>query len=274
MDNICISTNPVAQHDINTRPSSIKYMLPYNKGEFGEILCINNMYNLIHSNPDKIKNLLGLHNDEIVELIDVQTHLPINGSVKKAPARQKADCCIKVGNRKIFISIKTSHGANPSVINHTPRSAKVFQDGGDLNYLVDNLDHIVISMNMLRNSDRGTEDIKISQLEKLISAQESALKEVISYFVFDGTGQYKANYTINGILCVNDPTDITTWSFFDCPDRASRLKYIDMIYPKLILSMRDKGMPKDEYRLVQCRPWIFESNGKSKGSLHVRMSTR
>jgi hypothetical protein len=32
----------------------------------------------------------------------------------------------------INCSIKCYHGAKPSILNHTPRSANVFQNGGDL----------------------------------------------------------------------------------------------------------------------------------------------
>ena len=51
-------------------------------------------------------------------------------------------------------------------------------------------------------------------------------------------------------------------------------KYIESIYDNIVISLRDKGMPKvlNEY----CKPWVFKdikSNGliKHKGSLHVRI---
>ena len=105
-----------------------------------------------------------------------------------------------------------------------------------------------------------------------ISSIEKTLKSVIEYFIFDGTGQTKAMYPVNAILNIRDSTNIFTWNFINCPNKESRSGYIETVYPKLILSMRDKGMPSDSGKFEKCLPWIFETKGKSKGSLHIRIS--
>ena len=62
---------------------------------------------------------------------------------------------------------------------------------------------------------------------------------------------------------------------FNCNNYKSKLKYSRSIYNRIIISMRDKGMPKNKN--ILCEPWIFyqekENNIiKEKGSLHIRLT--
>jgi len=63
-------------------------------------------------------------------------------------------------------------------------------------------------------------------------------------------------------------------TFIKCNNIQNKKTYIESIYNKIIISLRDKGMPRlmHEY----CNPWTFDdikTDGsiKHKGSLHIRI---
>ena len=62
--------------------------------------------------------------------------------------------------------------------------------------------------------------------------------------------------------------------FKKCDNIQNKKEYIESIYDKIVISLRDKGMPKviNEY----CKTWIFDDikpdgSIKYKGSLHIRI---
>ena len=66
-------------------------------------------------------------------------------NLRKASSCFKADCkirMIRTGN--IYTSsIKSKNGTNPAILNHTPRSAKIFREDGLLHDCIDCLDKVI-----------------------------------------------------------------------------------------------------------------------------------
>ncbi len=84
----------------------------------------------------------------------------------------------------------------------------------------------------------------------------------------------KSKYPANSILEIQEPNDIKKWKFYNCIDNKKKNEYVKNIYDRIILSMRDKGMPNKKN--VLCDPWIFRQMKeneiiKEKGSLHIRL---
>ena len=94
--------------------------------------------------------------------------------------------------------------------------------------------------------------------------------DILSYFVFDGTGKRESKCKSNAIITYQGDKII----FRKYDNIQNKKVYIESIYDKLFISLRSKGMPKvmNEY----CKPWVFydinpDGSIKHKGSLHIRM---
>ena len=114
-----------------------------NKGELGEILVIRKLFE--YSKINDIFNLVKIFGNDAdmgIKVLDIESDKPIlnDNSIKKTKSTIKPDCLIQFNktNTYQYISIKCKHGANPTILNHTPRSAKCFQPGGDLNIYLPN----------------------------------------------------------------------------------------------------------------------------------------
>lgn len=81
-----------------------------------------------------------------------------------------------------YTSIKSFNGASPTIINHTPQSAEVFQNKYLLNELK-NLDIYVKEYIQKRNNNEINEDIKLTNLQCFSkpSIRKSFIK-TITYF--------------------------------------------------------------------------------------------
>jgi hypothetical protein len=200
----------------------------------------------------------------------METQLPITNIdlIKKAPSLSKADCLIKFIKTKelIYISIKCQNGSPPTILNHTPRSANVFST--DLKDELNTLDSIINKLNEKRKNNEVGEDIQIKNID-LSEEEKNCLINTVAYFTFDGSGKCKSKYQCNSILEVNIINDSKTWKFIKCNTIEDKKKYVESIYNRLVLSIRDKGMPKNIPE--SCKPWIIEMNSKKKGSLHIRL---
>ena len=179
---------------------------------------------------------------------------------------------MKKTNNVYSISIKSKNGANPSILNHTPRSAKIFQEGGILNDHVCCLDKIIQEYIYKRVNKIIGEDTPISKLMSL--KDDYLLKEkfleILSYFVFDGSGKGYSKCKSNAIMTYQ--RDKIIFKKYD--NIQNKKVYIESIYDKIVISLRDKGMSKvmNEY----CKPWVFndikpDGSIKYKGSLHIRI---
>lgn len=269
----------------NIEVANIKYVnkeikitdknITYNKGEIGEIFVLKKIFEL----KNDCKILINIFGNDIIdgyELYDIDGGIIINKEqIKKSKSKSKADCIIelKKTNIKYFISIKCTNGSLPSILNHTPRSAKVFNKDGELFNNLEKLDELIKLLNEERKKGNVCEDIFLSN--KFINIENDIkqnLLTVIKYFVFYGSGSGISNNPVNSILEISDPNDINKWKFINCDDDIKKIEYISKIYNKIVISMRDKGMPKDKNKLEICKPWIFyDKNNKKKGSLHIRI---
>ena len=95
--------------------------------------------------------------------------------------------------------------------------------------------------------------------------------ELLSYFVFDGTGSGDSRCKANSVLYYEKDHTI---SFIKCCELEEKKTYIESRINSCIISLRDKGMPKSIPDT--CNPWVFndcKDNGstKYKGSLHIRI---
>ena len=122
-----------------------------------------------------------------------------------------------------------------------------------------------------RNKKIIGEDTPINNIESLKdSLIKNKFMDVLAYFVFDGSGKGYSKCKANAIITYQDEKMI----FIKCENIEEKKAYIKTIYDTIILSLRDKGMPKviSEY----CKPWVFNDskpNGliKYKGGLHIRV---
>ena len=171
------------------------------------------------------------------------------------------------------MSIKCKHCANPAILNHTPRSANAFQNPDLLNNHLLILDSFIKNINHLREKNIFGEDIPIKKIDNIDKETKKILIEVLKYFVFEGSGSKLSQNPSNSILEIIDPYDYEKYIFIQCIDDIQKEKYIDSIYNKIIISMRDKGMQKNISELS--KPWVFEHNKngliKYKDRLHIRI---
>ena len=259
------------QMNIHCRP---KLLIGRSKniGQRDEVLCIKR---LLSFDTKQLVSIFGGRARSGIIVRDVNTGVPIS-IIKKSPSRCKADVIIEfIGTKEIRkISVKSNNGAPYAVLNHTPRSAYVFQQGFLKPYLAD-LDYVVMRMNKQKYMDESTEDINIEDLKYLLRRHAFALKKVLMYFIFNGSGSGDSKIQSDSILLI-DGDDL---EFVDCYHDADKMKYIELLYHKIKLSMRNKGMPKKpkkmtrsskskyDDRIKKCNVWIYGA----KGSLHIRV---
>lgn len=271
-------TNKKDTNEIDSKKNNIfhedKHII-YNKGEIGEIVTINKLYDL----KNDCKKLIHIFGDDILEgyeLYDMDGNIILNKEqIKKSKSKSKADCIMELKKTKVkyFISIKCTNGSLPSILNHTPRSAKVFCETGELFNNLEKLDKLIKLLNEERKKGNVGEDIVISNnLINIDNDLQENLLDVLKYFMFYGSGSGISKNPVNSILEISEPNDITKWNFINCDDDIKKIEYIKKIYNKIVISMRDKGMPKNKNKLEICNPWIYnDKNNKKKGSLHIRI---
>ena len=207
----------------------------------------------------------------------------------KAGSGYKADIVIyfKKTGKISKISIKCWDGSEPSLMNHTPRRAVVFQENGKLNQCVKNLDKFIDEYKKMRSSGECAEDVSIMDILECVpvddrDAVKKTLIEVTAYFTFDGTGTYESKCPADSVLNITDSKDPSTWKFEICDTPEKKNEYIESKLPRLRVSLRSsKGMPdptKKDYKLKlqACEPWVFIVKNQEtgvivyKGALHIR----
>jgi hypothetical protein len=248
-----------------------------NTGEKGEVLSLLELFHLNQMHEfNKLTDIFGEEASEGISILNMDTDDEIVDitQLSKAPSDYKADCKIRMKktNNVYSTSIKCKNGANPSILNHTPRSAKIFQEGGLFHDHVSYLDTILEEYIYKRNSKIICEDTPIS---KLMCLKDPSLKEkffkILAHFVFDGTGKGYSKCKSDAIMTYRS----NEISFEKYDTIQKKIKYIESIYDQIVISLRDKGMPK--VLNAYCKPWVFyeikpDGSIKHKGSLHVRMT--
>jgi hypothetical protein len=247
-----------------------------NKGENGELFIIRYLYNN-RNNSEIIYKLFGI-NSAII-LIDPISNLDIIdvNNIRKSSGFYKADIIVYFIKINIYykISIKCNDGGPPTLLNHTPLSAKCWNTEKLKKYLPI-LTKIINDLNNKRKSGIYKEDIKIMNITNINDREKKCLINVLVYFIFNGTGSCESKCPADSILFVDNTSNIlNTTSFYDCKKNYMKKKYVEKNLPNLKLSLRDKGMPIKKLQLDICRPWIYEDidkegNIKLKGALHIR----
>ncbi|MGI6244071.1 MAG: hypothetical protein ACOYJK_11210 [Prevotella sp.] len=196
-----------------------------------------------------------------------------SAKVEKAPSGYKADVFIN----QIGISVKSTSGAAPSIINTTSRLGVInvlsLINGVD-DVCIEPMDYMVEKYWKKRLSGIITEDTRVSDNQcpflsygKDIDSR-SYLKPIVNYFCFDGTGKGFSPQRAEVILVCSDPTDENTWDFFD------KTNYFDFIWLKLIFSIRSQRYGK-ALNQPENQPWVrkLSKDGKEKtyGLLNLRV---
>lgn len=252
-----------------------------NVGELDEIKVIAKLFRMSKSDKPKKKlkliELFGQNARDGIIVLDPTTLkeiIDIN-SIKKSSRFYKCDCAIKfISTQEILkISIKSFNGKNPAIINHTPRSANVFQSGvlqQDIPYL----DQFISIINNKRINKESKQDIFLRDITINDKIKES-INNTLKYFIFKGSGSRISKLESNCILYVNT-FRIRKWTFYNCIEEKDKDKYVSSIYDKCIVSMRSKGMPNNKDKLTLSKPWIYKDTQKGKillkGSFHVRVN--
>jgi hypothetical protein len=245
-----------------------------NIGERDEVLCVTH---LLSFDINKLVSVFGTRAKSGIIVRDVRTGNPVTiPNISKSPPWCKADVIVEFIDTKEIrnISVKSNNGMPYAVVNHTPRSAHVFQHGSLNTYLAD-LDYVVMRMNKQKYMSESAEDINIEDLKYLLRRHIVVLKRLLMYFVFCGSGSGDSKVQADSVLLI-DGGDL---KFVDCYHDVDKKKYIDSLYPKIKMSMRNKGMPtkpknmtrasqkKYVTRMELCNPWMYGT----KGSLHIRI---
>ena len=249
-----------------------------NQGENDEILYKKKLYEN-RSNIEYLVNIFGNDACEGIEIINPTTKLPYVSieQIKKAPSGSKADVIIlfKHTNVMRYPSMKSLRGAKPSILNHTPRSANVFQTTlqpciGELDLLAK--EYINNTKNKIMNERRNVvfgEDIEFRDLKSFHDEKiKTSFMKMLSYFIFTGTGKKLSPIECDSILVINKDGSL---KFIDCGSEEKKMNYVETIIEQCRISFRPKGMPK---KIVDdCLPWIYtdDVNGKQCGSIHVRL---
>lgn len=247
-----------------------------NNGDKDEILLLIELFYM--NQTSRFNELVDIFGEEAVEGIVIrdttQTVMRDISEFTKAGASFKADCIIEMvqSTSIYYISVKSKRCANPAILNHTPRTAKVFQTDGVLYDSLNSLDVILNEYIDKRSNKLTGEDISIKNLECTEDPEiQSKFINVLSYFVFDGSGKGYSSCRANAVIHYEDGKI----NFIKCRNDKEKKEYIQGIYDKMVISLRSKGMPKfiSEYN----KPWIFDYVNidgviKNKGSLHIRIN--
>jgi len=241
-----------------------------NHGEKDEILYKKYIFEN-RANIDFLTNIFDTSACDGIEIINPNTKTPYNSieQIKKASRVSKPDIIILFKDTNVirYCSIKSLRGAKPSIVNHTPRSAKVFQT--TLHHCLLDIDKIAKEYNDKRKERKIGEDIAFGKLQSFNDENVRInFIEMISYFLFTGTGSRISPNECDSILVINKDGSIT---FIDCDTDEKKKNYLDSIIHNCIISFRNKGMPTKMNDV--CIPWIYtnEITGKLCGSIHVRL---
>jgi hypothetical protein len=242
-----------------------------NKGEADEFKCKKELYEKKMDTAYCIA-LFGEKAKEGIEIIN-----PINGRPyehiseipRKTKGSSKSDITVMLKHTQdlLHISVKSLRGQMPSILNHTPRSANVFQSGPLKDYL-NNLDLLANEYHAKRTEKTIAEDVKLCKLSSFANEliKKSILKMLV-YFIFDGTGFKEADPKCNAILIMNKDDSKT---YIPCATDEEKEAYVNTIIDGCVLSYRNKGMRKKS--LEQDLPWVCKYAEKDCGAIHIRLS--
>jgi hypothetical protein len=234
--------------------------------------------NIGESDEIRIKKYLFINQSNIAFLLPIFGDMASEGitmpystieQIKKAGTRSKCDLEIvfnKTG-QTFYVSIKSIKGQKPSILNHTPRSAKVFQTG-ELTVTLPYID--ILLMEYIDKRKKGTigEDVFIHRLDSFNNTDvKNSVIKILIYFIFKGTGSKLSPKECNSMIIGNKDDSLT---FIPCVTEEEKVAYINTMIEKCVISLRPKGMPKQTNE--QCKPWVYtDEAGRDRGSIHIRV---
>lgn len=184
-------------------------------------------------------------------------------NIKKSSTYSKTDISI---NGKRF-SLKETNGAPAAIINHTTRPG-FERICNQLGVDISKLDQIMENYWNLRQKSIIKEDTKISDANCPFKTHKDFLKPIINYFIFDGSGSRNSTFPADTILEIDYKNIPRSMRMIGKDD------YFKEVWPKLIFSVRSKGMPPsypncDNKESIAI--WTRRADNLLKGSLHVRV---
>lgn len=229
--------------------------------------------------PRIIEKLISLRGRSVIPFGTIESVADFRGReypadtprsrILKAPTFAKRDIIV---NQEGY-SLKSTRAARPAIVNHTTRE-KWVRVCEKIGVHIDMLDIMVSEYWQLREQYRIGEDVATNNnLCPFGNTQERRLylKDLINYFLFDGTGSKDSPYPADYILEFTDPLDPTVWKILD------RNSAFDFMWPKIVFSIRSKkGMPPDYPRMSDVRkkalikPWVRYIDEDYRGALHIR----
>jgi hypothetical protein len=249
-----------------------------NKGEADELKCKKTLFENRKNIPYGVK-LFGNDAEEGFEVINPTNGIPyedISELTKKTKSTSKSDITILfIKTQKLKnISIKSMRGKPPSILNHTRRSANVFQVG-DLKDDVINLDILAKEYHAERKKEgenKKGEDIKLCKLNSYANDDvKKSILTTLKYFIFTGTGKKKSNPECNAILVMKKDGSKTYNSCNTEEEKEAYVKnYIDIDH--CAVSFRNKGMGKKICE--QDIPWVCHYGTKDCGAIHIRLALK
>ena len=242
-----------------------------NIGEKDELLSILELYNWNKiGNYAKLVHIFGSDASDGISIIDPNTNsLLVITNMKKSKSGSKSDIQIQMNKTQTIsnVSIKSNNGSKPSILNHTPRTANVFNNTGILHKYLPSLDILIEEYINKRIDNIISEDAPLCVFECM--KEKNIYQDVIDvllYFIFDGTGKGLSKNQANSILLIDKNI-----SFIECYTLVQKKLYVESLLEKCVISLRQKGMPPQNKYAEN--PWCFQDKitGHVKGCLHIRM---
>lgn len=199
--------------------------------------------------------------------------------ISKSGGRSKSDVYVN----SVGYSVKYMSSSPPAIVNHTSRpgfeNACLYSKTN-----IEELDQIINEYWTLRENGDISEDIPNSNLKSPFRKHKEYLRNIINYFLFDGTGKGLANNRAEFLLDYGNPLDTNTWKIY------GKENFIDVFWNRMIFSIRSKGMPSNysfspesQYQTdsfgnsmvsdkqLSIDKWTRYSSGQFRGSLHIRI---
>jgi hypothetical protein len=275
-----------------------------NIGTRDEWKCKTNMYTMDrYKKYEKLEDIFGREAKDGIQLFEVsKPDEPIQEMDEirqKTGSKYKADVIVEMrsSGKRYYPSMKSLKGGKPSILNHTPRSAQIFQKGGKLHRILPRIDALMKKYHEYRRAPGGTEEVVLNKLHEFLDNVDiNTLIEVIRVFMFEDTGTGRSKCPADSLLLINENH---TYSFRILDTVEKQSAYIRNNLSKFDIALVSrKGLPKDiktkrvaemtcttekNYRMKfqQMKPWIFWTNKKTrsnpegqtimKAALHIRI---
>lgn len=296
----------IAIKNIQEKKNKKKSTKKQNKGEKAEVHFKKTIFEL--NNKKKYQELINIFGEEARQGITMlsDTGVPIQkiDDISKSPSSSKSDLDIKMNSTGglYSISIKCFDGGKASILNHTTRNAKIFQEGGNLNSIIQELDILIEEYCKYRATPNGREEMNLKKLIDVVPIDnrdklEKTIIKVILEFMFKASGKGPSSNPSNSLLEIKK----NQYHFTPLKTDDSKYEYIKKNLERFDIALVSrKGLPLnintklaaeaelkknnaygEKYKIMQ--PWIYETSKSNKpnpdnkiflkAALHIRISS-